>query len=73
MKQLRCVVAAGCPEGAHWPGDQDEDRQDDLKAKQITIRLVIGLLSRKTVGSRQTDKLETHLLVGLDARLEKLS
>ena len=55
------------------PGDRDGDRQDDLKAEQINIRSVIGLLSRETVGSRQANKLETPLLVGLGARFEKLS
>ena len=51
--------------------DQDRDRQHDLKAEQSNIRLLIGLLSRQTVGSRQTNKLETPLLVGLGARFEK--
>ena len=55
------------------PGDRDGDRQDDLKAEQINIRSVIGLLGRETVGSRQANKLETPLLVGLGARFEKLS
>ena len=54
-------------------GDRDGDRQDDLKAEQINIRSAIGLLSRESVGSRQTNTLETPLLVGLGARFEKLS
>ena len=47
-------------------GDRDGDRQDDLKAEQINIRLVAGLLSRETVGSRQINNLETPLLMDLE-------
>ena len=39
----------------------------------ISIRFVIGLLSRETMGSRQANKFETRFLMRLGIRFQKLS